>query len=128
MGKRLRKAGIKTDLICSSTAVRAITTARLAAEELNYPAKSIREEKKLYHAGSETMLSILQGFPDEHGAVMMVGHNPGMTEFANELLNETINNIPTAGIVGARLNINSWKEVRWGCGAMFLFEYPKKAD
>lgn len=125
MGKRLRKSGLMPELICSSPAVRAITTARMVASEMGF-SKAIQEEKKLYHAGSDRILEIVQGFPDSIESAMVVGHNPGFTEFANDLLNEEIANIPTAGVVGGRLKINSWKEAGWGCGKIFLFDYPKK--
>jgi phosphohistidine phosphatase len=126
MGKRLRREGIAPNLICSSSAVRAITTARLVAGEVGYPVESIQQEKKLYHAGTEEILEFLKTIPPALDSVMLVGHNPGFTEFANDLLNEEIDNIPTAGVVGARLAIDSWKDARWGCGKLFLFEYPKK--
>lgn len=126
MGKRLRKENISPDLICSSPATRALTTAQLVAEELGYKTKAIHEEPKLYHAGGDTILDVVRGFDDKHNAIMIVGHNPGMTEFANDLLNEEIDNIPTAGFVAAKLNIDQWKEARWGCGEMELYEYPKK--
>jgi len=126
MGKRLRKENVSPDLICSSPANRALATAQLVAGELGYKTKSIHEEPKLYHAGGDTILDVLHSLSDSHKAVMVVGHNPGLTEFANDLLNEEINNIPTAGFVSARLNINQWKEAHWGCGEMVLYEYPKK--
>ncbi len=126
MGKRLRRAGVKPNLICSSSATRAITTARLAAEEMDYPAKSIREEKRLYHAGPDELLDFLHSLNDGVDTVMLVGHNPGLTEFANSLLDEEIDNIPTAGLVGAQLGVNSWKDVKWGCGKLTMNDYPKK--
>ncbi|MBL7849258.1 MAG: histidine phosphatase family protein [Cyclobacteriaceae bacterium] len=126
MGKRLRREGILPNLICSSSAARAIATARLAAEEMNYPVKTIQQEKKLYHAGPEEILGFLRSLPPSLESVMLVGHNPGLTEFANDLLNEEIDNIPTAGVIGAKLSVDSWKEVKWGCGKMFLYDYPKK--
>lgn len=126
MGKRLRHAGINPNLICSSSAVRAISTARLVAAELGYPAESIQQDKRLYHAGPEEILDVLRSIAPATDSVMLVGHNPGFTEFANDLLNEDIDNLPTAGVIGARLPIDSWKEARWGIGKMFLYEYPKK--
>lgn len=126
MGKRLRKGDLKPELICSSPAVRAITTARLVAEEMEYPVNTILRVEKLYHAGSETILGVLRGIDDRHGSVMLVGHNPGFTDFANDLLDEEFGNIPTAGVVIARLNIKSWKEARWGCGELLRYDYPKK--
>ncbi len=126
MGKRLHKVQVSPKLICSSPANRALTTAQLVATELGYPIGDIQEELKLYHAGEESILEILRSFNDTLETVMIVGHNPGFTEFANDLLNEEISNLPTAGVVGAKLNITSWKEARWGCGEMLFFEYPKK--
>ena len=126
MGKRLRKEDVNPTLICSSPANRALTTAQLVAAELDYPTSSIREEQRLYHAGEESILEIVRSFDDILETVMIVGHNPGLTEFTNDLLNEEISNIPTAGIVGATLDIKSWKEAGWGCGEMLFFEYPKK--
>ncbi len=126
MGKMLFREGAKPKLICSSPANRALTTAQLVAAELGYPVNSIREEQKLYHAGEEAILEIVRSLDDSLDTVMIVGHNPGFTEFVNDLLDEEIPNIPTAGVVGAKLNIASWKEARWGCGEMLFFEYPKK--
>lgn len=126
MGKRLRKADAGISFICTSPAVRAGATARLVAEELSIPRNSIREERRLYHAGPEEILAIVQSFSEEIDKAMVVGHNPGLTEFADELLHEDLGNIPTAGIVGATLNVQLWKEVRWGCGKMVFYDYPKK--
>jgi len=126
MGKRLRKAETKISFIYSSPAARAIITARLVAEELSIPSASIYEEQRLYHAGPREMLAVVQTFSEEIDTAMVVGHNPGLTEFADELLNEDFGNIPTAGVVGAKLNVTTWKDVRWGCGKMEMYEYPKK--
>lgn len=126
MGKRMRNAGIKPQLIISSPAVRAIATARLAAGEMEYPAEKIKQEKRLYHAGGDTFLEQLQSLADSFDHVMLVGHNPGLTEFANDLLNEEIGNIPTAGFVCGKLEIDSWKDAKWGCGKLESFDYPKK--
>lgn len=126
MGKRLRKSDVHVSLIISSPAVRALSTAKLVGEELGVAPQSIREEKNLYHAGPEAMLSIIRSLSDSLDKVMLVGHNPGLTEFADQLLDEDLGNIPTAGVIEARLKIDSWKDASWGCGVMELYEYPKK--
>ena len=126
MGKRLRKEPVLPKVIVSSPANRALTTARLVATEIDYPSLDIQEQQRLYHASEEVILEIIKTLDDSLDAVMVVGHNPGLTEFANALLDEEISNIPTAGLVGAKLNVHQWKDMRWGSGEMFLFEYPKK--
>ena len=126
MGKRLHKLEARPMLISSSPANRALATARHMADALHYPSTGIQEEQKLYHAGEETILEVVRSFDDKLDAAMIVGHNPGFTEFANDLLNEDIVNIPTAGVVAAQLPIKSWKDTDWGCGGMLFFEYPRK--
>jgi phosphohistidine phosphatase len=54
-----------------------------------------------------------------------VGHNPGLTEFANRLLDDAIDNIPTCGIIAGELNIESWYDLAWGCGEREFFETPR---
>jgi len=126
MGKRLHKMNVQTNLICSSPANRALTTAKYIAEAIHYPDHAIVENPRLYHAGDDRILDIIRTFDPGIETAMIVGHNPGLTDFVNALLGEGIRNIPTAGVVGGRLKINLWKEAKWSCGGMFLFEYPKK--
>jgi phosphohistidine phosphatase len=57
---------------------------------------------------------------------MIFGHNPGLTEFVNNLVNEDFDNIPTTGVVCCNLNVKRWKDVKWGCGVMEFFDWPKK--
>lgn len=92
---------------------------------LEYPKEKIREERKLYHAGDAQIFDILKTIKDPNDVVMIYGHNPGLTDFANELLNESIMNIPTAGIVAGKLNIASWQEIKPGCGQLLFFDFPK---
>ena len=126
MGKRLHKQDVHVDLVCSSPAKRAMATAQIVSKILGYSPDSIHYEKKLYHANAETILQVLNSFDDNKSCAMIVGHNPGLTEFVNDLLDEDILNIPTAGVVGGQLRIDSWKKAKWKCGELLLFDYPKK--
>jgi phosphohistidine phosphatase len=126
MGRRLSEKGVAPDLIISSPAARALSTARLIAKEVGYPEKNIHHDRSIYHGGPGTLLDVIQKAGDKSEIVMIVGHNPGLTEFANDLLNENIGNIPTTGVVAGHLKINSWKEALAGCGKMLFFDFPKK--
>ena len=48
---------------------------------------------------------------DEYESAMLVGHNPAITEFANEMANADIDNIPTCGLVRLSLPIDTWAEI-----------------
>jgi phosphohistidine phosphatase len=129
MGKRLKEKNIHPDLIVSSSAKRAYSTAKKIAKVLNYPKEKIKKDPALYHAGEDTILSVIQELKDKHETVLLFGHNPGLTDFVNTLMNEegNIENVPTCGVVAFKLQVDSWKDVSWGGGKMMFFDYPKLA-
>ncbi|MDZ4715955.1 MAG: histidine phosphatase family protein [Cytophagales bacterium] len=126
MGKRLQNEKVNPGLICSSPAVRALSTAKVIAGALGYPAGTIQEERTLYHASEETILEVIQRFRADVQEAMIVGHNPGLTDFVNALLDEDISNIPTTGVVACILQVDAWADAAWGCGKLLFFDYPKK--
>jgi phosphohistidine phosphatase len=129
MAKLLKHRDITPDRMITSTANRALSTCRAFAKVFDFDKKKIIAEKKLYHASSDTILKVLESLPehkDKEDVVFLFGHNPGITEFANELLNIAIDNIPTCGIVEATLAIDQWNDISFGCGKLVSFDYPKK--
>lgn len=128
MGKLLAKENILPDLIISSPAKRAITTAKKIAKEINYKNENILLNEKIYEASEKTLLKIINEISDKNKTVFMIGHNPGFTALLNYLTEENISNIPTCGIVEINFEIDSWKEVSNGMGKLVRFDYPKKFD
>lgn len=126
MASLLKKEKIKPDLIISSPAVRALSTAEKFAEEFEYPPDKIILEKSIYLSGLKELESIVQSIPDKHSTVFIFGHNPALTNYANHLGSKIIDNIPTCGIVGLEFKGKNWREVERGSGKTFLFEFPKK--
>ncbi len=128
MGRRLHKRHIQPGLILSSTAKRAEKTAKMLAKELKYDEKNIRFADSLYHAKPEEILRVLEQLPDNIHSVMVVGHNPGLTDFANEYIDLRIDNIPTCGVVAAQFDVASWKDVVGVKGKFKFFDYPKQTS
>lgn len=126
MGRRLARRAQVPDLIISSSAVRAISTARAVARELDYREDRIVEEARLYHAAPGTMLSIIGGAPAAAGTLMVVGHNPGMTELANMLDKVRIDNMPTAGMLCVEFTAADWESIEPAAARFAWFDYPKK--
>jgi phosphohistidine phosphatase len=127
MAKRLKEKHFAINTVVSSPALRALTTCHVFVDVLGLPAEQVREIKELYHAGDEIILKVVQNLPDsKHDVAMLFGHNPGLTDFVNNLLEEEIDNIPTTGIVCCKLKIDKWSEAKWGCGEMEFFDWPKK--
>ncbi|MBI1937777.1 MAG: phosphohistidine phosphatase SixA [Ignavibacteriales bacterium] len=126
MGKLLKKENVKPDLIYSSPAVRAITTAQIFADELDYPKKKIVESISIYESGIKELEEIVQKISEEHKSVLIFGHNPALTSFANHLGNKFIDNVPTCAVVGIEFDVKNWKQVEHGTGKTFMFDFPKK--
>ena len=57
---------------------------------------------------------------------MLVGHNPGMTMFAESLVDITTDNMPTCSIFCVEFALKSWKKVYESSGTCVFFDYPKK--
>ncbi len=126
MAKRLKEKRLVLDLIISSPALRAIDTAKIMADILNYPKNNIQTIPTLYHASPEKIIDILKNIKDKYNTVMLVGHNPGLTELADEMVELDINNIPTCGIVALAFTIQSWKELGSEKAELLFYDYPKK--
>lgn len=125
MGRRLLKRRVRPDMIVSSDARRAMDTAVSMAEILGVPPQAIRQDPDLYHAAPDRILAVVHQFEDEWKQVMVVGHNPGLTEMVNRVSPHPIADIPTAGIFELRFNTRSWRNVDRDNLAFSSFDFPK---
>ncbi|MFZ6013438.1 MAG: SixA phosphatase family protein [Bacteroidota bacterium] len=132
MGKRLKEKGIKPDVMMSSPAKRAWSTCKKIAEVIGFPEDKIKSERSLYHASEDDILSVVRNIKDKHDSLMIFGHNPGLTDFVNELMDEEtlvdIGNIPTCGIAAFTFDVESWNEVNWEKGKLIFYDYPKSKE
>lgn len=111
--------------IVSSTALRAATTARSLAERLACPAENLAYLPRLYLADPATLLAVARELPDELDTVMLVGHNPGMTEFLNALTGAGIENLPTCGVARVGFEVASWRDMAPGVGRLLSLDVPR---
>ena len=127
MGKRLKDLGIIPDLIISSTAKRAQQTAKKIAKETGYDTGAIKWYEKLYHCIPAVFDEVLDELGDDIKTVFIVGHNPGITDFVNDLSDMFhTDNMPTCAVVGAEMELDEWNGFRRAEKKVILFEYPKK--
>jgi len=126
MGRRLRQGGVQPALIVSSPAKRAIKTARIIARAIDFPAADILEPAGMYAAAADELLKLIRRLPEDACDVMLVGHNPGLTDLANLFLRSGIENIPTCGVVRLVLDAPHWCDVSPQCASLLLVDFPKK--
>ena len=127
MGRRLKHRHMKPERILSSPAVRAIATATILARELGVQAAKVQQDERLYLAGPKDMLKVVRELGGNMKHVMIIGHNPGITEFADRLSAErSIDNMPTCAVYTLEFDIARWADLDWSSGVNADMDYPKK--
>ena len=128
MARRLKQIGPKVDRVLSSPAVRAITTATIMTRELGVSAQKVQQDERLYLASPKDMLAVIRELGDRSRHLMVVGHNPGMTEFADKISGERgIDNMPTCAVYTLQFEIAAWSELEWDSGIDAELDYPKRS-
>ena len=126
MGRRILEHGIRPSLIVSSPAVRAWTTAKAVADAINYPREFLHKEDALYLASLNEILDVVIAQENGFNNLMMFGHNPGFTDFANFLVPGLTNNLPTAGVVSVEIDQDDWNLYEQPRTRLLVHDWPKK--
>lgn len=113
IGERLRQHHPRPDLILSSTATRALQTAQLIASALDYPRDAIAFERRLYLAEPATLREVIAEQDSKLSCLLVVAHNPGLSELAHGLLSDfEVDDLATAAVVGiGQTDAESWAEL-----------------
>jgi phosphohistidine phosphatase len=127
MGQRIHEHGIRPSLIVTSPATRARTTAKIVAKAINYPLEFLQKEETLYLASLDEILDVVVAQDNDFNNMMLVGHNPGMTDFANFLVPGLTNNLPTAGVVSVQIDQDNWSLYERPPTELLVHDWPKKA-
>ncbi|MBP9122376.1 MAG: histidine phosphatase family protein [Ignavibacteriaceae bacterium] len=127
MGKLLKQQGIIPELVITSTAMRAKTTAELVTAEIGIKPDKMVYEKELYLASAQEIFLLIKETPPEYNSVMIVAHNPGITELLNRLTggNNFVANIPTCGVAELQFE-GEWIKLASGKCLLEKFLVPKE--
>jgi phosphohistidine phosphatase len=117
------------DRIVTSDAVRAKKTALRFRKVLADHGRDVEVEERseLYMAESPQYFETLWSLDDGLQHVVLVGHNPGLHQFVNELLAaEPVESLPTAALVVIRFEQDHWAAVQQKSGRRLLYWQPKR--
>ena len=128
MGRRLLTHGVRPSLIVTSPATRARQTAKLLAREIGYPIEFLQTEHSLYLASADSILEVIELQEDTFSDIILVAHNPGITELANRLSGQSIDNVPTCGMLIIEAESDSWSEISNSQRKFIAFDYPKSPE
>ncbi|PID58938.1 hypothetical protein CSB45_02765 [candidate division KSB3 bacterium] len=127
MGSRLKEKGIKPGLLMSSPADRALETAHIFARELNYPVRKIFLRDAFYDENLSIILEILKNRDESYDTLMLVGHEPSLSQIAALLLKGTEPVLRTGAVIGIALEIERWQDLDEAAGTLILFDFPTRA-
>lgn len=126
MAKRLVERGTVPELMLSSPANRALNTALIMLRTWNLKPGLLQIHDPLYMAYEKEIEQVVAVVPPAIRQLAIYGHNPSFTRYANLFLEESLENLPTAGVVIVTLESEGWKglgrkQVK-GC----YVDYPKR--
>lgn len=124
-GQRLAKRDAKLDLLVSSPALRALTTAHLIADEMGYKRKDIVVDDRLYASCPDDLLAVIRALDNKLDRVMLVGHNPEFTDLAHRLSSEIVD-MPTSAVAGYHFDTKAWTDIGEVEPTKTVLDYTKK--
>ena len=125
MGRRLAKRQVKPDLLVSSRALRALTTAQLVADEIGCRRNDIVADDRLYESSVEGLLGVVRALDKKVDCVMLFGHNPEFTELAHRLSSDIVD-MPTCAVAEFRFDTTKWSDVGELAPAQSALDHPQK--
>lgn len=128
IGAHLFKEKIALDIIMSSTANRARTTAGLIADALKIDIDCVSPQDELYEASTRTFLQFVNQLEDHQQHIMCVGHNPVISYLAEYLSGAEVGDMVPAGLAIIRFGVNSWKEAGQGNGELDSYITPEMLE
>lgn len=125
MAAYLKGCAYPVQQIISSDAARALATAKEYRKQLTED-KSIQQQHSLYLASYQDIAELLTEVADAYSCVMLVGHNPGMTDVVNHFVSDRIDDMSTCSFAIVQFDVSAWSKVNNQNGSLLAYEYPKK--
>lgn len=128
LGNYLKESGTRIDLVISSGAPRAKLTAEIAAGAFDYRAADIAVDDMLYSSGNpEDILALLLGLSNEISSVMLVGHNPLLSDFIMFICSSCYGlSMKKSSIVKIEFDLPDWGSIGYRSGKLVYYKVSSK--
>ncbi|HBI40940.1 MAG TPA: histidine phosphatase family protein [Tenacibaculum sp.] len=123
ISKILAKKIKKPDVFVSSSANRALHTAVIFCENLDYPLSNLQIKRQLYSFSDGYLVKTVKALDDGFNSAIIFSHDHGINTFVNKFGNKPIAHVPTCGVIGIQFNEKHWKNIKKG--ATVLVDFPK---
>jgi phosphohistidine phosphatase len=128
MAQRLLDKKITIDAFVSSPAKRAKKTAGLFSDIYKRDKDEIIFYQELYGAAEQVFFDVIAATKNKHNSIAIFSHNPGITDFANQLTDVRIDSIPTCGIFSLKIDCATWADFKNAKKEFLFFDYPKNGS
>ncbi|MCB9246511.1 MAG: histidine phosphatase family protein [Flavobacteriales bacterium] len=125
MAEKLKHAGADPQAIFHSAAVRTTLTCQGLLHHCNWRNIPVQSVSEFYGAGIGEFMHFIDHLDDRYSEVMLIGHNPTMTDLINYLSKARLDNLPTGGWAEIRFDVASWKDLRPKSGSLVELDFPK---
>lgn len=123
MGDQLRKQGFRFDQMFCSPAQRALETAQIIYDATE-SSRLLLAKQDLYIFDAQPLYRFIEMIDNNINHAVIVGHNPGLSYLALELLQTPIANMNTCTVIQMTLNIDEWIEITPRCAQLLSINNP----
>ncbi len=123
MSKFLSKNITRPDVFMSSSANRALHTAVIFCENLEYPFSNLQIRRQLYSFSDGYLVKTVKALDDGFNSAIIFSHDHGINTFVNKFGNTPIAHVPTCGVIGIQFDEKHWKNIKKG--KTIMIESPK---
>lgn len=124
IGNKVRANGFTPDIIISSKARRAEETAKVMASCLHADAESIVVDYRIFEAFETELLEIIMELPDELSSVLIVGHNPTLSQLSFRLFSGSTLEFPPSAVVSLSFDTKTWQSIKAVPSRLNYYLYP----
>ncbi|KAA6439983.1 phosphohistidine phosphatase [Dyadobacter flavalbus] len=124
MGKWLAESGVKPDIFITSPASRAYKTAEIISGKLGVNASSLITNADIYEGGPQSYLNAVNTVPENFSMLMLFGHNPDISYFAEYLTGSNLGSMKKGSIAIIDFDDLNWAEISAKTGNLNLYKTP----
>ena len=109
MASELKSLGVEPDLIICSPAKRTRQTAEYFYDKLKYDERKVEFDKRIYESTAEDVMQVIREVDPKVKTLVIIGHNPSLTNLANMFAENSIDEVPTTGVVWLEFTLKDWE-------------------
>ncbi len=114
MSEYLVKNKLSPQIVLTSPAIRAVSTALIFSRAFSYDEGAIILSPSLYESSAEEYLRVIREQDDQFGDMFLFAHNPTISEFFNIITRGESEEMPTCTVAIAEFEVDSWRKADYG--------------